>query len=159
MTRQDSKARLDDGAPSMRLWEATAYVLVGTFFGVVLIQSEVVSWYRIQEMFRFQSFHMYGIIISAILTAAASMGLARAMVRRSLTGDAMEIPDKRWQAGSRHRYWIGGTLFGLGWGLAGTCPGPIYALLGYGSGGALVVLLAALAGTRVYAACRHKLPH
>ncbi|MEO1087288.1 MAG: DUF6691 family protein, partial [Acidobacteriota bacterium] len=94
-----------------------------------------------------------------VATAAAVIGLAKALGWRSLTGDKIAVAPKRWEPGSRHRYWIGGTLFGLGWGLAGTCPGPIYALIGYGSGGAVVVLLAALAGTRTYAAIRHKLPH
>lgn len=140
-----------------RPWELLAYLGIGTFFGIVLIQSEVVSWYRIQEMFRFQSFHMYGIICTAIASAALVLWLARG--RPSFTGQSMTIPSKAWQEGSRHRYWIGGTLFGLGWGLAGTCPGPIYALLGYGASGAVVVLLAALVGTRVYAALRHRLPH
>lgn len=140
-------------------WELAAYLLIGTFFGVVLIQSEVVSWFRIQEMFRFQSFHMYGVLGSAVATSALTLWLARMLGWRSLTGEPMRVAPKRWDEGARHRYWIGGTLFGLGWGLAGTCPGPVYALLGYGAGGAIVVLLAALLGTRTYAAVFHKLPH
>ncbi|MEM8994847.1 MAG: DUF6691 family protein [Acidobacteriota bacterium] len=142
-----------------RAWELVAYLLIGTFFGVVLIKSEVVSWFRIQEMFRFQSFHMYGVLGSAVATAAAVIGLAKAFGWRSLTGEEISIAPKRWEPGSRLRYGIGGALFGLGWGLAGTCPGPIYALIGHGYGGAVVVLLAALAGTWTYAAVRHRLPH
>ncbi|MEM7357103.1 MAG: DUF6691 family protein [Acidobacteriota bacterium] len=140
-------------------WELLAYLLIGTFFGIVLIKSEVVSWFRIQEMFRFHSFHMYGVLGSAVATAALTLWLAGKLGWRSLTGAEIRIAAKRWDEGARHRYWIGGTLFGLGWGLAGTCPGPIYALIGYGAGGALVVLLAALLGTRAYAAILHKLPH
>ena len=85
--------------------------------------------------------------------------LARTFGWRSLTGEEMRIEHKPWKSGVSHRYWIGGTLFGLGWGLSGTCPGPIYALLGYGASGAVVVLVAALIGTRTYAAILHKLPH
>jgi uncharacterized membrane protein YedE/YeeE len=85
--------------------------------------------------------------------------LARVFALRSLSGEKIRLSPKGWVAGARHRYWIGGTLFGLGWGLAGTCPGPIYALIGYGAGGAIVMLLAALVGTRTYAAIQHRLPH
>lgn len=141
------------------LWERVAYLLIGTFFGVVLIKSEVVSWFRIQEMFRFQSFFMYGVLGSAVATAAVTIRLARVFGWRSLTGEVIHVAPKPWEPGARHRYWIGGSLFGIGWGLAGTCPGPIYALIGYGSGGALVVLLAALLGARTYAAVMRKLPH
>ena len=146
----------DSKAPA---WELIAYLLIGTFFGVLLIKSEVVSWFRIQEMFRFQSIFMYGVLGSAFATSAAVLWIAKTFVRRSLTGKEIRIEPKPWQQGARHRYWIGGTLFGLGWGLAGTCPGPIFALMGYGASGAIVVLLAALAGARTYAAVLHKLPH
>ncbi len=141
------------------LWELVAYLLIGTFFGIVLIKSEVVSWFRIQEMFRFQSFFMYGVLGSAVATSALVIQLVKRSGWRSLTGEEMRVTPNRWEAGARHRYWIGGTLFGLGWGLSGTCPGPIYALLGYGASGAIVVLVAALLGTRTYAAIFHKLPH
>lgn len=146
-------------APGHAVWELLAYLLIGTFFGIVLIKSEVVSWFRIQEMFRFQHFFMFAVLGSAVATSAAVIWLAKTLGWRSLTGREIRLAPKPWRPGSRHRYWIGGTLFGLGWGLAGTCPGPIYALIGYGAGGAVVVLLAALAGTRAYAAILHKLPH
>lgn len=151
-----SAAPRPSGAPP---WELAAYLLIGTFFGVVLIKSEVVSWFRIQEMFRFQSFFMYGVLGSAVATSAAVIWIAKVLGRRSLAGNEIRIEPKRWGPGSRHRYWIGGALFGLGWGLAGTCPGPIYALLGYGAGGAVVVLIAALLGARTYAAIGDRLPH
>jgi len=141
------------------VWELPAYLLIGAFFGIVLIKSEVVSWYRIQEMFRFHSFFMYGVLGSAVATAALVVWLVKTFALRSLTDRKIRVAAKPWGPGARHRYWIGGTLFGLGWGLAGTCPGPIYALIGYGASGAAVALVAALVGARTYAAVMHKLPH
>lgn len=126
------------------------YVLLGALFGVVLVKSEVVSWFRIQEMFRFQSFRMYGIIGSAVAVAATGV----ALVRR-YRGIAMP----RKELGTGRRYWIGGTIFGLGWGLLGMCPGPIFALLGTGMGVMAVALLSAFAGTWVYGHLRDRLPH
>lgn len=140
-------------------WELPAYLLIGLFFGVLLIKSEVVSWYRIQEMFRFQGFHMYGVLGAAFATSATVFFLFRRFGWTTLDGRPVKIELKPWGPGARHRYWIGGILFGLGWGLAGTCPGPMYALIGAGVGGALVVLASALVGARVYAAVFEKLPH
>lgn len=139
-------------------WNLLVYLAIGTFFGIVLIKSEAASWFRIQEMFRFQGFHLYGILISAVLSAALVIVLVNAFKIRSLKGEPIRVADKEWGDGHRHRYWIGGTLFGLGWGLSGTCPGPIYALIGYGSDGAVVLLLSALVGARVYAAVAQRLP-
>jgi hypothetical protein len=136
-----------------RLWP---YALVGLYVGIVFTRAEVVSWFRIQEMFRFQSFHMYGIIGSAVLVA----GVGVALVRRGSTwvGRPMELEREPlrmpgWQ------YWLGGISFGLGWGLLGACPGPIYVLIGNGVGVMLVALASALAGVWTYAALRHRLPH
>jgi len=142
--------------PTWALW---GYLAIGTFFGVVLIKSEVVSWYRIQEMFRFQSFHMYGVLGTAVLSSALVIALVKALQPRPLSGEELSLSPKPWGPGHRIRYAIGGTLFGLGWGLAGTCPGPIYALVGYGIGGAVAVLVSALLGARAYAALAEKLPH
>lgn len=145
---------------SRRPWrEMPSYLLLGAFFGLVLVKSEVVSWFRIQEMFRFDSFHMYGVIGTAVLTAAVGIRLLRALEARSLGGEKIALEPKDWGKGARLRYVVGGGLFGIGWGLAGTCPGPIYALVGYGVGAAWVVLLSALAGARIYAALEQKLPH
>ena len=141
------------------VWELPAYLLVGMFFGVLLIQSEVVSWYRIQEMFRFQSIFMYGVLGTAFASAALTFWLVRTFGWSALNGEPIRLEPKAWGPGARHRYWIGGTLFGLGWGLAGACPGPIFALVGHGIGAAAVVLLAALGGARAYAALAHRLPH
>lgn len=135
------------------------HLLLGIFFGVLLIKSEVVSWYRIQEMFRLQSVHMYGVIGSAVLVAALTLALLRHFRVIDATDDTPRVKSKKWQPGRRLRYVFGGVLFGLGWGLTGTCPGPIYALIGYGADGALVVLLSALLGARLYAAVADRLPH
>ena len=134
------------------------YVLLGAFLGVVFVKAEVVSWFRIQEMFRFQSFHMYGIIGSAVAVGAVSVFLLRRLEPRTLTGDVVQIRRQKWQ-GFGSRYWLGGTAFGLGWGLLGACPGPIYVLLGTGMTVMIVALAAALAGAWTYGALRSRLPH
>ncbi|HNQ03425.1 MAG TPA: YeeE/YedE thiosulfate transporter family protein [Thiobacillaceae bacterium] len=133
------------------------YLCSGVLFGFVLIKSEAASWYRIQEMFHFQSFHMYGILLSAILTAFVSIQLIRRHARgQSLDGQAIEIPSKLPGRGS---YIFGGLIFGFGWGLVGLCPGPVFALVGTGSMGAMVVLAGALQGTWLYGALKQHLPH
>ncbi len=131
------------------------YLGLGVLFGIVLTKSEVVSWFRIQEMFRFQAFHMYGIIGSAILVAMVSIQLIKRNRLRSLDGQLITLADKRFTHGT----WIGGTLFGLGWALTGACPGPMFAQLGSGVAGAAVMIVAALIGTWTYSALREKLPH
>ena len=134
------------------------YVSVGVLLGVVFVKSEVLSWYRIQEMFRFQSAHMYLVIASAVAVATLSMQLLRWRGLRTLDGQAIAIqPKKMTPRGAR--YWLGGTLFGLGWGLLGACPGPIFALIGAGVTSMSVALLSALAGTWLYGALQTRLPH
>ena len=133
------------------------YFALGCLFGVVLIKSEVVSWFRIQEMFRFQSFHLYGIIMSAVVTAALSIAILRRIGAQTLSSEAISIPPKT--LGRGYRYWIGGTLFGVGWALTGACPGPLFALVGSGISVYVVAALSALAGTWVYGYLRPRLPH
>jgi hypothetical protein len=133
------------------------YLALGIGFGILITKAEVVSWFRIQEMFRFQSFHMYGIIGSAVLTAALSLQLIKRLGIRSLDGEPIVVAPK--SLGSGTRYWAGGTMFGLGWGLVGACPGPLFALIGAGLTAMIVVLVAALAGTWTYGALRPRLPH
>ncbi len=137
----------------LALWP---YLVAGGAFGFVAIRSEIVSWYRIQEMFRFQSFHMYGVIGSAVLVGALSLWLLRRFGATDREGTPLEITSKGrgWR-----RYLLGGTVFGLGWGLVGACPGPIYALIGAGFPAFLIVLVGAVAGTWLYGAVRPHLPH
>ena len=133
------------------------YLVLGTLFGIILTKSEVISWWRIQEMFRFQSFHMYGVIGSAVVVGMISIQLIKRNRLKSLDGELITLPDKKYTHGT----WIGGTIFGLGWALTGACPGPLFAQIGAGVGvGAVAVLiLAALAGPWTYSALREKLPH
>jgi uncharacterized protein len=133
------------------------YLFAGLLFGFVLVKSEAASWYRIVEMFYFQSFHMYGIMVSAIATGVLSIQvIKRVRGRPSLEGTPIDVPRK--EPGHRN-YIYGGLIFGLGWGLIGLCPGPIFALIGAGSLGALIVLLGALYGTWLYGVLRNSLPH
>lgn len=134
------------------------YFLIGLVFGTILTKSEAVSWFRIQEMFRFRSFHMYGILGSAVLVGTTSVQLIRRLRLRSLKGDIIIIPPKA-KTPLLKRYWMGGIVFGLGWALLGACPGPIFALLGAGVGVMLIGIVSALAGTLAYAWVAHRLPH
>ena len=125
-------------------------------FGFTLVKSEAASWYRIMEMFHFQSFHMYGIMMSAIITGVIGVQvMKRFSGRASLEGTPMEIPKKE---SGRYKFVIGGMIFGLGWGIIGLCPGPIFTLVGMGSVGALFALLGALHGTWLFGALRKHLP-
>ena len=131
------------------------YLVLGTLFGIILTKSEVISWFRIQEMFRFQAFHMYGVIGSAIVVGMLSIQLIKRNRLKSMSGEPIVIADKTFN----HGIWIGGFIFGLGWAITGACPGPLFAQLGSGVGSAAVLILAALAGTWTYSALREKLPH
>ena len=133
------------------------YLLLGCLFGIVLIKSEVVSWFRIQEMFRFQGFHMYGVLFSALGTAAISIAILKRAGAHTLSGDAIAIPPKTLGRGTR--YWLGGTLFGAGWALTGACPGPLFALAGSGISVYAAAAVSALAGTWLYGYLRPRLPH
>jgi uncharacterized membrane protein YedE/YeeE len=132
------------------------YILIGILLGITLYKAEAVSWYRIFEMFHFQSFHMYGIIFSAIAVGALAVQLIKRTHMKSTEGKEIVIQDKdkRWQ-----RYIIGGFIFGTGWALAGICPGPMFILLGSGYTVLIVFLLSAMTGTFIYGLLRSKLPH
>jgi uncharacterized membrane protein YedE/YeeE len=132
------------------------YLFVGFVFGIVLTKSEAVSWYRIYEMFHFQSFHMYGIIMVAIATGVIGIQIIKRNKIKDYSGLPIEIQDK--EPGNL-RYWIGGIFFGLGWALVGCCPGPIFILLGAGFGSVIFVLAGALLGTFLYGLLKDKLPH
>ena len=133
------------------------YLVLGCLFGIVLVKAEVVSWYRINEMFRFQSFHMYGILGCAVAVAAISLAVLKRAGATALTGEPIGIASK--ELGRGYRYWIGGSLFGIGWALTGACPGPLFALIGAGSSVFAVVALSAIAGTWTYGLVRARLPH
>ncbi|WP_278035517.1 DUF6691 family protein [Flavobacterium nitratireducens] len=132
------------------------FILVGFAFGIVLTKSEAVSWYRIYEMFQFQSFHMYGIIMIAVLTGVLGIQLIKKFNVKDYSGEPIKIENKE---PSTVRYLLGGLIFGLGWALAGSCPGPIFILIGAGFSTVIIVLLGALLGTFLYGVLKDKLPH
>ncbi len=132
------------------------FLLIGVVFGIVMAKSEAISWYRIQEMFRFQAFHMYGIIGVAVVMGALIVQVIKRLGIRDTTGNHIIFNPK---APSIARYLIGGTIFGLGWALTGACPGPMVVNVGYGYGVFLVVIAGAVVGTYFYGVLRDKLPH
>jgi uncharacterized protein len=133
------------------------YFVVGVLFGIVITKGEVISWFRIQEMFRFQGVHMFGVFATALPTAILTVQLLKRRVGRTLRGERISIPEKPF--GSGIRYGAGGVLFGLGWALTGACPGPLFALLGSGATVIAVSIVSALAGTWTYGMLRPRLPH
>ena len=147
--------RAPETAPRDSLW---VYGLLGVCLGVIFVKSEVASWFRIQEMFRFQAFHMYGIIGCAVAVAALGVWLLKRRGSRTVRGEAIAWPGTDFTT-PRPNHILGGTAFGLGWGLLGACPGPIYALIGSGATVLVVGLAAAVAGAWTYGALRGRLPH
>ena len=131
------------------------FLILGSIFGIVLTKAEVLSWYRIQEMFMMDAFHMYGVIGSAIFTGLISLQIIKRFKIKSITGEAIELKDKTFSKGNIY----GGFIFGLGWAITGACPGPVYTLIGNGYSVLLVTLISALFGTWVYSFFREKLPH
>jgi len=134
------------------------FVAAGTALGILFMKSEVLSWYRIQEMFRFQGFHMFGMIAGAVAVAMTGLQVIRHFGLRTWTGEPIVIPRKQ-PTPLEIRYWAGGTVFGLGWGLIGACPGPMFALAGAGVTAIVVAIVSAMAGTWCYAALQSRLPH
>ena len=129
--------------------------LLGILFGIILIKAEVVSWWRIQEMFRLQNFHMFGVIGSAIATGMLSIFLIKKFKIKTIDGDPIVIEPKKFQKGNIY----GGLLFGFGWAITGACPGPLFALVGNGAFVMIATLLSAILGTKVYGMVKNKLPH
>lgn len=129
--------------------------LVGVFFGIVFVKAEVISWFRIQEMFRLDSFHMYGVIGTAVLVGMLSVFFIKRLNIKTLRGEPITIAPKQFNQGQIY----GGLLFGFGWAITGACPGPLFAQIGAGYSVVLVTLLSAIAGTWVYGAIRNHLPH
>ncbi|MFK7933713.1 MAG: DUF6691 family protein [Saprospiraceae bacterium] len=132
------------------------FLFVGTLFGIVMTKSEAVSWFRIQEMFRFESFHMYGIIGTAVVLGAIAVATIKKIQGKNINGNPITFNPKNM---SIPRYLFGGTIFGLGWAMTGACPGPMFTLLGQGVWTIGLVILSAVFGTYVYGALRSKLPH
>lgn len=138
------------------MMKSLKYILTGILFGIVMSKSEAISWYRIQEMFRFQSFHMFGIIGTAVVTGIAGVWLIKRFGYKDTDGALIVFPvkEKGWR-----KYLFGGVIFGFGWVLTGACPGPIFVLLGQGYLVMVVVILGSLLGTYVYGLYRDRLPH
>ena len=132
------------------------FLFAGIFFGIIMAKSEAFSWFRIQEMFRFQSFHMYGIIGTAVTLGVIGVGLIKKYKMHDLSGNPIHFYPKD---KSILRYLIGGTIFGLGWALSGACPGPMVVNIGYGYASMILVFLFALIGTYLYGIVKNKLPH
>lgn len=131
------------------------YLVVGMAFGIVFVKAEIISWVRIQEMFRFQSFHMYGVIGSAVIVGIISVWIIKRFQIKTIYGESIQMHTKKFSWGQIY----GGLLFGLGWAITGACPGPLFALIGTGATVILVTLLSAIAGTWTYGLVRDKLPH
>ncbi len=136
--------------------KAIKYILTGILFGIILTKSEAVSWYRIQEMFRFQSIFMYGIMGTAVCTGIILVAIIKKYHMHDIDGQPIQFPlkDRRWK-----KYLAGGSTFGMGWALTGACPGPVFILLGQGYTVMIIVIIGALAGTFVYGLLRNRLPH
>jgi uncharacterized membrane protein YedE/YeeE len=133
----------------------TKYLILGVLFGIILVKSEVISWYRIQEMFRLQSFHMFGVIGSAVVTGIISVWLIKKFNIKTIRGEQVELPAKTFNKGQIY----GGLIFGFGWAITGACPGPLFAQVGTGFTVMMGTLLSAIGGTWVYGLLRERLPH
>ena len=136
-------------------WSYAKFLIMGVLFGIILVKSEVISWYRIQEMFRLQSFHMFGVIGSAVVTGIISIWLIKKFNIKTISGEKIELPVKKFNKGQIY----GGLIFGFGWAITGACPGPLFAQIGSGFSVIIVTLLSAITGTWVYGLLREKLPH
>lgn len=152
--RSTEKKESED-VSSQPVWYNLNYFVAGILFGILLVKSEVISWFRIQEMFRFQSFHMYGVIGSAVMVGMISVFVIKRFNLKSMTGEPITFPTKPFHKGNI----FGGLLFGFGWALTGACPGPLFAQIGTGAVITVVTLLSAIAGTWVYGKLYRRLPH
>jgi uncharacterized protein len=136
-------------------WYNLKYLIVGIVFGIVFVKAEIISWFRIQEMFRLQSFHMYGVIGSAVVVGAISVFVIKKFHIKTIYGEPIQFEEKKFNVGQIY----GGLLFGLGWAITGACPGPLFAQIGTGISVTIVTLISAIAGTWVYGWVRNKIPH
>ncbi|MFD1602626.1 DUF6691 family protein [Flavobacterium artemisiae] len=131
------------------------YLIVGIFFGIVFVKAEIISWFRIQEMFHLESFHMYGVIGCAVFVGLLSVQLIKKFNIKTLDGEKIEIQPKTFSKGQIY----GGLMFGFGWAITGACPGPLFAQIGTGATVIIITLLSAIAGTWFYGLIKDKLPH
>lgn len=136
-------------------WHNLKYLAVGIFFGIAFVKAEIISWYRIQEMFRLESFHMYGVIGTAVVVGALSVFLIKKFKAKSIYGEEITFQEKKFSKGQIY----GGLIFGFGWAMTGACPGPLFAQIGTGALVIVVTLVSAIAGTWVYGYFREQLPH
>lgn len=136
-------------------WHNLKYLAVGIIFGITFVKAEVISWFRIQEMFRLHSFHMYGVIGTAVVVGALSVWVIKHFKLHTLYGEPVRFEDKPFDKGVIY----GGLIFGIGWAITGACPGPLFAQIGGGFSIVGVTLLSAIAGTWMYGALRERLPH
>ena len=132
------------------------FLILGITFGIIMAKAEIISWFRIYEMFRFESFHMYGIIGSAVIIGAIAVASIKQLNIRTIKGDQVLFHVKEQ---SILRYLLGGSIFGLGWAMTGACPGPLFVLVGFGVWPIIIVIIGALLGTLLYGLIKHKLPH
>ena len=131
------------------------YTLIGIIFGIVFVKAEIISWFRIQEMFRLESFHMYGVIGTAVTVGIISVAIIKKFSIKTITGENIVIVKKKFSKGQI----VGGLMFGLGWAMTGACPGPLFAQIGTGVGSIIIVIISAIAGTWTYGLLKEKLPH
>ena len=145
----------DQVATESLLGSNLKYMGMGILFGIIAVKSEIISWYRIQEMFRLHSFHMYGVIGTAVIVGAISVWIIKRFNIKTIQGEKVIFHSKQFHWGNV----IGGLMFGLGWGITGACPGPLFAQIGSGLVVVIVTLISAIAGTYAYGVLQNKLPH
>jgi uncharacterized protein len=145
----------NDNRPADKWYHNIKYMILGSAFGILLVKAEIISWFRIQEMFRLQSFHMYGVIGSAVVVGIISVWLIKKFKVKTADGEPITFQPRKFNKGQVY----GGLLFGLGWAITGACPGPLYAQIGSGAYVIVVTLISAIAGTWLYGYFREKIPH
>jgi uncharacterized protein len=152
---QDAMCTNDSAKPEASIFSYFIYMLIGVAFGVVFVKAEIISWFRIQEMFRLHSFHMYGVIGTAVLVAMISIFIIKKFSIKTLQNETVYLETKTFSKGQIY----GGLIFGIGWAITGACPGPLFAQIGSGFLPVIITLLSAIGGTWVYGYVREKLPH
>lgn len=158
MTKEKDRNNTDSTNESTienKWYDHLKYLIIGILFGIVFVKAEIISWFRIQEMFRLQSFHMYGVIGSAILVGILSIWLIKKFDIKTMYCESIKISPKTFHKGQIY----GGLIFGFGWAITGACPGPLYAQIGTGAFAVIITLLSAIMGTWVYGYFKNKLPH